>query len=324
MSPEQAKGFEADQRSDIFSFGCILFELLTRQRAFEGETASEILASVIKSDADYTALPPRLNPRLTELLRRCLEKNPKKWWHAAADVRVEIESLMGRAIVADEPRAVASRQRPLWKRASALAAAALIGAAPAGNVAWTIRPVTAHDVMRFAIPLADGQDFTNSGRRIVAVSPDGISLVYGANQRLFVRSISSPEARPIAGSEISAGVTNPVFSPDGLSLAFFSNADSTLKRLAVAGGAAVTICPADAPYGMSWDVSGLIVGQGPKGIMRVPPNGGTPQVIASVVRRAQPARSCDSVGHALYGRADAGRSEDRPLPEPSVWCRDFR
>src|SRR5262249_15328508 len=87
MSPEQAEGFEADQRSDIFSFGCILYELLTGRQAFDGDTASEILASVLKVEVDYAPLPPALNPRLVEILKRCLEKNPRKRFHAAADVR---------------------------------------------------------------------------------------------------------------------------------------------------------------------------------------------------------------------------------------------
>ena len=121
MSPEQAKGYEADQRSDSFSVGCILYELLSGRQAFEGETASEILAGVLKSEADFTALPPRLNPRLVELLRRCLEKNPKKRWHAAADVRVEVEALIDKATVV-EVAGVAATPRPWWRRALPVAA----------------------------------------------------------------------------------------------------------------------------------------------------------------------------------------------------------
>jgi len=283
MSPEQAKGFEADQRSDIFSFGCILYELLTGRQAFEGDTASEILASVIKIEVDLSALPPRLNPRLTELLRRCLEKNPKKRWHAAADVRVEIETLIGRGLLVEEPRAAVAIARPLWKRAIPLTAALFIGGLIAGFGAWTLKPEPARTVTRFVVPLPEGQQFTNLGRSVVALSPDGMSLVYVANQRLYLRSMSNLESHVIMGSDVGGPILNPVFSPDGQMLAFFSLTDRTVKRLAIGGGAAVTICPAEGgPFGMSWDEHGIVFGQAGKGILRVSPNGGTPEVIVAV------------------------------------------
>jgi serine/threonine-protein kinase len=283
MSPEQAKGFEADQRSDIFSFGCVFYELLSGRQAFAGDTPSEILASVLKTEADLSALPARLNPRIVDVLKRCLEKNPKKRWHAAADVRVEIESVMGRALVVDDPRVViASHARPLWKRALAIAAGVLVGALVAGYAAWTLKPEPPRQVARFTVSLPEGQQFTNTGRPVVALSPDGANLVYVANQRLNVRSLSGFDSRVIAGSEVAAGVINPVFSPDGQTLVFYSQADRALKRLALSGGAPVTICPVDNLYGLSWSEHGIVFGQRGKGVMRVSPNGGVPEVIAAV------------------------------------------
>jgi serine/threonine protein kinase len=281
MSPEQAKGFEADQRSDIFSFGCVLYELLTGRQAFEGETASEILASVLKTEPDFNALPPRLNPRLVEILRRCLEKNPKRRWHSAADVRVEIESMMGRAQVVDEPRAIEAIARPWWKRSLPVAVGVVAGALVAGYTSWSLKPEPARAITRFAFPLPEGQQFTNTGRLVVALSPDGSNLVYVANQRLNVKSMSDLDARVVPGSEISTGILNPVFSPDGQSLVFYAVSDRTLKRLALSGGAAVTICAADALFGMSWSEYGIVFGQFGKGILRVSPDGGAPEVIAA-------------------------------------------
>jgi serine/threonine protein kinase len=114
MSPEQAKGLAADHRSDVFSFGCVLYEMLTGRQAFDGDTVSEILTSVLKTEADLNLLPPRLNPRIRELLRRCLAKNPKDRWHAAADVRVEIQAAVGQGVLVEPD--YSARPRPVWKR----------------------------------------------------------------------------------------------------------------------------------------------------------------------------------------------------------------
>jgi serine/threonine-protein kinase len=283
MSPEQAKGFEADHRSDIFSIGCILYELLSGRQPFEGDTAAEILAAVLKLDVDWTALPPRLNPRLVETLRRCLEKSPKKRWHAAADVRVEIETLMGRAIVVEEPRVEApAAPRPLWKRVAPVAAGVLAGGLAVGAAMWTMSSEPTTAIARFNVPLPEGQAFTNTGRQVVALSPDGSTLVYVANSQLYRRSMSELDARPIPGSDTVGPVLNPVFSPDGQSIAFFAANDATLKRIAVGGGAPVTICAAQIVYGMSWDDTGIVFGQLEKGILRVSSDGGVPELIAPV------------------------------------------
>ena len=118
MSPEQAKGLDADHRSDIFSFGCIFYELLSGRRAFAADTASESLANVLKSDVDLAALPPDLNPRLVEMLRRCLEKDPRQRWHAAADVRLQIDDINNAASVMVEQRLPCLRDRSGRRRRS--------------------------------------------------------------------------------------------------------------------------------------------------------------------------------------------------------------
>jgi serine/threonine protein kinase/Tol biopolymer transport system component len=281
MSPEQARGFPADQRSDIFSFGVVLYEMLTGRQPFQGDTAPDVLASVLVRDADLTALPPNVNPRLPELLKRCLEKNPKKRWQAVGDLRAEIEA------IAAAPRAMSAlgvARLPLWKRAMPVAIATVAGSLLTGLTVWSLRPPmpsTTPSLTRFLMPLGEGQQFTNTGRSLLSMSPSGTHLVYVANQRLYLRSMADLEARPIAGTENSkAGVTNPVFSPDGRSIAFYS--DGTIKKISVGGGAPVTICQADNPSGMSWDRDTIVYGQGSSGILSVSANGGTSAVMASV------------------------------------------
>jgi serine/threonine-protein kinase len=278
MSPEQAKGLDTDERSDVFSFGAVLYEMLTNRQAFQGDNVSEVLASVLAREADFSVIPPKLNPRVQELLRRALEKNPKKRWHAIADVRVEIEAALNdpRGIIVDEKATGAPK--PLWKRAIPVSVAVVLTAAITAGVIWYFRPVPSTTITRFPIILGEGQQFSGVNRRVLAISPDGTEIAYSANARLYHRAISEVEARPVPGSD---GITavNPVFSPDGKYLAFFSS--QAIKKIPITGGPTVTICPADPPYGMSWSVNGIVFGQNSKGIMRVSANGGTPEVMVA-------------------------------------------
>ncbi len=283
MSPEQAKGLPADHRSDVFSFGSVLFEMLTGRQPFQGDTAPDILASVLVREPDLSPLPASLNSRLTDLLKRCLDKNPKRRWQAVGDLRAELQS------IAKNPwnvpaLAVGARPRPLWRRALPTVMATIAAGVLASAATVYLRPSQAPPVVaRFLFTLGEGQLIGPAPTtRAVAISPDGRQIAYAANFRLYFRSLWELEARPVAGTDTGVFLTSLAFSPDSRSVAFWSSADDTLKRVAVSGGAAVTICSADEPLGMSWGEDGIVFGQDDKGIMRVSANGGTPEVLVSV------------------------------------------
>jgi serine/threonine-protein kinase len=283
MSPEQAKGRAADQRTDVFALGCVLYEMLTGQQAFHGEDVSEILASVLKSEPDMNLMPGKLNPRLVELLVRCLAKNRKDRWHAAGDLRIEIETIIrdphglkhaGRGI----------EHRSLWKRAIPIVASALLMALTA-VVVWNVRSAQQpQDLIRFPFVLPDGEVLTVRGSHIITISPDGTKIVYAADQQLYLRTIAEMEARPIPGT--AEGTHTPFFSPDGRWLGYFT-AERKLKKIAITGGASVTICDAGCDtggvYGASWDSGGhIFIGEGRAGILRVSSGGGKPENVVTL------------------------------------------
>ena len=280
MSPEQAKGFPADHRSDVFSFGAVLFEMLTGRQPFRGDTAPDVLASVLVREPDLEALPPNLSPRLQDLLRRCLEKNPRKRWQAIGDVRAEIET------IAADPRGKSGSSRapalPSWRRAIPIVAAAIVASALTALGLSIVRRSTPPAVGRFTLTLPEGQQFTNAGRQLIAISPDGTRIVYVANRQLYLRQMSELDSRAIPGTETDGGAVNPAFSPDGNSLVFWSAADQTLKRIAVTGGAPVTVCSAARPYGLRWDRDAILIGQGGGGILRVSASGGKPEPLITM------------------------------------------
>jgi len=285
MSPEQAKGRQADKRSDVWAFGAVLYEMLSGQRAFKGDDISDTLAAVLRQDLDWTALPASTPASVRRLIARCLDR----------DVRRRLRDIGEARIVLDDPAALATgdaggppavaRPQPLWRRAIPVMLSAIVAGVLASAATVYLTPLQAPLVVtRFPFTLGEGQLSTGTptSRQAVAISPDGAQMAYLANGRLYLRSMSELEGRPIAGADTGSFVTSPVFSPDSRSVAFWSSADQTLKKVAVSGGAAVTICRADPPLGVRWGTDGIVFGQPNKGIMRVSANGGTPEVLVSV------------------------------------------
>jgi serine/threonine-protein kinase len=283
MSPEQARGKPIDKRADIWAFGCVLFEMLTGERAFPGEDVTDTLAAVVRAEPDWSLLPGNLPPLPLVFLKRSLQKDPKHRLGDIRDVRLALEGAFDVAPEAPAAPAISARQA-LWRRSLPAVTFAIVVGVLAGAAGWELQPSPPQQtVTRFTHRLLPGQFFTNAGRQVVAISPDGTQILYAAAQRLYLRALSETEARPIPGVDIAlGGGANPVFSPDGRSIAFRDGSEGTLKRIDVRGGAAVTLCPIDIPFGMSWGADGILFGQSAKGIMRVAANGGQPELLVGV------------------------------------------
>ena len=284
MSPEQARGKAVDRRADVWAFGCIFFEMLTGTDTFDvGNTVSDAIAAILTREPDWTALPADVPAHIRVLVRRCLQKDSQKRLRDIGDARIQIDEgpIEGALLAPMAP------PRPWWKRAVPAAIAALAAGAFVGAGMWRLRaPDHVPIVTRFSFTLGDGQQLSRPAHQFLAISPDGTQVVYVANGRLYLRAMSALEATPIPGTD--SAPENPAFSPDGRSIVFGARADNALKRIAVTGGAAVTICQAGAVLGLSWAHDGSIFfgqEQGAKGILRVSANGGTPEVVIAVKGR---------------------------------------
>jgi eukaryotic-like serine/threonine-protein kinase len=287
MSPEQAKGRQVDRRTDIFAFGAVLYEMLTGRPAFEGEDVPEILSAVIRAEPDFTLLPPNLSLDIHKLLRRCLEKNPGRRWHDAADLKLELETAAAEPYRKTEslPQTAPAPFRPRRRNILiTVAAAAGIAAALTASAAWiALRPAAPHVARFTTVPpgprLANSTALSND----IAVSPDGRRMVYvmgdtNTTQQLYVRSLDELDARALPGI---SGARDPFISPDGNWIGFWDGAN--LKKVAINGGPAVTICKLEGnSRGATWGSGGRILfasDSASSGLLRVSAAGGTPEIV---------------------------------------------
>jgi Tol biopolymer transport system component len=286
MSPEQARGRAVDRRTDIWAFGCVLFEMLTGRRAFGGdETLSDIVAAILKNDLEWEALPSDTPPHVRRLIRRCVQKDRQKRLPHIGLARLELEepSPATAADAATQPEARSLVRAPWlpW----AIAGVAFAIAAVATWSPWTPAPAR-RQPLRLSADLGADLSIAGASGPAVALSPDGSLLAFAARQTdsssmLHVRPLDQLHAQPLPGTE---GATSPFFSPDGRWIGFF--ADGKLKKVSIGGGAVVAICDAPAGRGGSWGEDDTIVfapaNTERTGLMRVSSGGGRPEPVTEV------------------------------------------
>ncbi len=280
MSPEQARGKAVDRRADIWAFGCILFECLAGNRAFRGDSVTEVVAKILEAEPDWNQLPADTPNYLRTLLRRCLEKDPRLRLHDIADVRIEIGE--SAAVAAIPMEAVPAPRRPMLLWLAACVTAAVFAGVFIDRVLTTYfqpaPPAVAgpQQVVRIPLILPRNQVLIRHYQSL-AFSPDGTCLVYVANNRLFFRRMDSFESAPISGTEaFIGGPIHPFFSPDGKWIGFC--AENRLYTVAIPGGAPRSVCEwTRPPMGASWEPDGSIMfAKGSQGIWEVSSMSGEP------------------------------------------------
>ena len=278
MSPEQARGKTVDKRADIWAFGCVLYEMLTGQAAFQGEDVTEILASVVKASANLDLLPTNIHPRVREVLIRCLQKEQKRRYAAISEAQYEIEqTLADPSGVFVQPSAKEKPRRQVRLGIPWFATAIVLSLILAGIAVWNFKPSEPRQVTRLDYELPENHQLSNPTERVLAVSPDGRKLVYATSTGLYLRSMDDLEARIIPGSAENA--QRPFFSPDGQWVGYWSGTGGQLKKIPISGGAPIPLTGNLSQGYISWGTDNSIIYASASGIMKISPNGGSPQAI---------------------------------------------
>ncbi len=300
MSPEQARGRPVDKRTDVWAFGCVLYEMLTGQRAFGGEDAADSLSRLLQREPDAAALPAETPSSIRRLLRHCLEKDQHKRLGQIAVASFVIDQELGDGSSAgSETRGI----RPARWLVPAIGASALVGAA----VAWLLIPQpqpAPSFVTRLQMNLAPADELGGLAagrptRTAFALSPDGRTLVFSGTQKnqrsLYVRHLDQPAASVLPGTE--DGVS-PFFSPDGQWIGYWSRGE--IRKVPIGGGPPVRVLSASQILGATWRADGQIVfARGTGGLLEVPATGGTTRELTTI--NAERGEVSHRLPHALPG-----------------------
>jgi serine/threonine protein kinase len=286
MSPEQVRGKPTDARSDIFSFGAVLYEMLSGRRAFHGDSAADTMSAILREDPpDLSSTNSLVAPAIDRIVRHCLEKNPEARFHSAHDLAFQLQFP-----ATGETSGIAAAPSPKRRTSPALLAmGAIILVLAAALAALVLRqPANAPAVrpVRFSVPIPPGTIYSPGAiSRGLSISPDGTRLVIQAfskgQRHLFVRPLDSEKFSELEGT---AGASTHFWSPDSRSIAFF--ADGKLKKIPAAGGPAEELCPAPYDWVGTWGRDGTIlfsqIPPAEPGIFRVSERGGEPLRVLSV------------------------------------------
>ncbi|HKW32855.1 MAG TPA: protein kinase [Candidatus Acidoferrum sp.] len=279
MSPEQVDGKELDGRSDIFSLGAVLYEMVTGKKAFEGKSQLSVASSILEKDPQpISTVKPTTPPTLDHVVSRCLAKNPEERWQSGRDLKWALELAIG-------PRPPMPA-RASWRSRWVIGAVAVIIASAALWSFWP-RPQPVERIMQFRIEPPPGADFIFGVGGGNAISPDGRMAAFVAasagSPKLWIRSLDSMVARELPGTD---NAQFPFWSPDSKSLGFFGN--GRLQRLDLTGGPPVTLAPAPNGRGAAWSSKGAIIfaPNAGTGLWKVSENGG-PFTHLTVVQQAQ-------------------------------------
>ncbi|MHC4189424.1 MAG: protein kinase domain-containing protein [Planctomycetota bacterium] len=279
MSPEQARGKLADKRSDIWSFGCVLYEMLTGKVPFKGETISDTLANILQTDANWQVLPESTPANIRSLLRHCLKKDPHRRLQHIGDADIEISETLSSLTVSVE---TVEKMRPVGLRRLLVVGLAclMVGSILTGVFIWSItrpKPTAPAVPMRFDIGLPEGTNLPRGVGTNIAVSPDGKAIVYVAanasGRQLYLRRMNELGFTPIPGTE---GGMIPFFSPDGAWVAFVD--DLGIKRVSLSGDELYLLC--DSVGEGSWGDDGNIIFGSEGSLWRIRDIGGEPELVA--------------------------------------------
>ena len=283
MSPEQARGGEIDTRTDVWAFGCLLYEMLSGRRAFQARTVPDVLASILRDEPELERLPAETPPQLRLLVERCLRKDPHERLQDIGDARLELAELATtqRGAMARSGRE-AARSVPRNWASWGIAAAAL--ALTAAMIAMAIAPRPARRTLRLSLELPAGIALERGVSPPFALSPDGARLaVVGSRagaERLYVRELGELRLRALPGTE---GARQPFFSPDGRWIAYF--AGRKLQKVPVEGGPPVVLAEVGSNFrGGAWAPDGTIVfaPSQTSGLQRLPEGGGPPAALTTL------------------------------------------